>query len=186
MAARNRLPPWHEELRLPNGREVLIRPIRPDDAVPLRAGFSLLQPDEVRQRFLYAMKELSPEMAHRLTHPDTRSEFALVVSEPLPPGEALVGAVARASLSNGTRDAEFAILVSRYVGGMGLGRHLMRRLVRWAKGKKLDSLYGDVLEHNHPMLSLVQSIGFRREHSQTPGLVRVVLDLRASPKAAAA
>ena len=186
MAARNRLPPWHEELRLPNGREVLIRPIRPDDAVPLRAGFSLLQPEEVRQRFLYAMKELSPEMAHRLTHPDTRSEFALVVSEPLPPGEALVGAVARASLSNGTRDAEFAILVSRYVGGMGLGRHLMRRLVRWAKGKKLDSLYGDVLEHNQPMLSLVQSIGFRREHSETPGLVRVVLDLRASPKAAAA
>jgi hypothetical protein len=43
-----------------------------------------------------------------------------------------------------------------------------------------------VLEHNHPMLSLVQSIGFRREHSETPGLVRVVLDLRASPKAAAA
>ena len=62
----------------------------------------------------------------------------------------------------------------------------MRRLVRWAKGKKLDSLYGDVLEHNQPMLALVQSMGFRREHSETPGLVRVVLDLRAGPKAAAA
>ena len=35
MAARNRLPPWHQELRLTNGREVLIRPIRPDDALPL-------------------------------------------------------------------------------------------------------------------------------------------------------
>jgi len=178
MVARNRLPPWHEELRLPNGREVLIRPIRPDDAVPLRAGFALLQPEEIRQRFLYAMKELSPEMARRLTHPDPRSEFALVVSEPLPPGEALVGAVARASVTNGTRDAEFAILVSHYIAGMGLGRHLMRRLVRWAKGKRLDSLYGDVLEHNHSMLSLVQSIGFRREHSDAPGLVRVILDLR--------
>lgn len=178
MSSRNRLPPWHEQLRLSNGREVLIRPIRPDDAVPLRAGFPLLQPDEIRQRFLHALTELSQEMADRLTHPDPRTEFALVVAEPLPPGEALVGAVARASIESGSKNAEFAILVSRYIAGMGLGRHLMRRLVRWGKGKKLDSLYGDVLEHNHPMLLLAQSLGFRREHSDTAGLVRVVLDLR--------
>ena len=82
MAARNRLPPWHEMIRLPNGREVLVRPIRPDDAVPLRAGFPLLQPEEIRQRFLYSVKELSPEMAERLTHPDPRREFAIVAAEP--------------------------------------------------------------------------------------------------------
>ena len=74
---------------------MLIRPIRPDDAVPLRAGFPLLQPDEIRQRFLHAVKELTPEMADKLTRPDPRTEFAIVAAEPLPPGEALVGAVAR-------------------------------------------------------------------------------------------
>lgn len=177
MVARNRLPPWHEEIRLANGRDVLIRPIRPDDAATLRAGFELLKPDEVRQRFLYSMKELSPEAARRLSRPDPRTEFALVVAEPLPPGEALVGGVARAAMITGTRDAEFAILVSHYISGMGLGRHLMRRLVRWARGKKLAKLHGDVLESNHAMLSLVQSLGFRREHGNSPGLVHVVLDL---------
>ena len=177
MSARNRLPPWHEHVRLANGREVLIRPIRADDAEPLRASFVLLQPDEIRQRFLHAIKELSPEMAQRLTQPHPKTEFALVAAEPLPPGEALVGAVARASITPGTREAEFATLVSRYVAGMGLGRHLMRRLVRWAKGKQLDRLYGDVLESNQPMLALVQSLGFHREHSESPGLIRVVLDL---------
>ena len=178
MTARNRLPPWHELLHLSNGREVLIRPIRPDDALPLRAGFPLLQPDEIRQRFLHAVTELTPEMAQRLTHPDPRTEFAIVAAEPLPPGEALVGAVARAAIIDGTRDAEFAILVSRYIAGMGLGRHLMRRLVRWAKGKKLERIHGDVLEHNQPMLALAQSLDFRREGSDAPGLVRVVLDLK--------
>ena len=178
MTARNRLPPWHELLHLSNGREVLIRPIRPDDALPLRAGFPLLQPDEIRQRFLHAVTELTPEMAQRLTHPDPRTEFAIVAAEPLPPGEALVGAVARASIIDGTRDAEFAILVSRYIAGMGLGRHLMRRLVRWAKGKKLERIHGDVLEHNQPMLALAQSLDFRREGSDASGLVRVVLDLK--------
>jgi len=179
MPARNRLPPWHETLRLSNGRELLIRPIRGEDAGPLQAGFALLQPDEIRQRFLYAMKELTPEMAARLTRPDPKLEFALVAAEPLPPGDALVGAVARISINEGTRDAEFAILVSRYIGGMGLGRHLMQRLVRWAKGRKLQRLYGDVLEHNHAMLALAESLGFRRERAEdAPGLTRVVLELK--------
>ena len=177
MAARNRLPPWHERMRLANGREILIRPIRPEDAVPLRASFSLLGPEEVRQRFLFTMKELSPEQADQFTRPDPKREFALVAAEPLPPGEALVGAVARAAVDAGGRDAEFAILVSHYINGMGLGRHLMRRLVRWAKGRKLETLYGDVLEHNQPMLALAQSLGFKRSTGDSPGLVRLVLPL---------
>lgn len=184
MAARNRLPPWHQELRLSNGREVLIRPIRPDDALPLRAGFPLLQPEEIRQRFLYAMKELTPEAAERLCRPDPHREFALVAAEPLPPGEALVGAVARAAIEPGTRSAEFAILVSHYIAEMGLGRQLMQRLVRWARGKRLERMYGDVLEHNSPMLSLAKSLGFRRETGDSAGLVRVVLDLKKTAPAA--
>ena len=42
MAERNRMPPWHERLRLRNGREVQIRPIRPEDAEPLRAGLTII------------------------------------------------------------------------------------------------------------------------------------------------
>ena len=177
MAARNRMPPWHEKILLANGREVLVRPIRPEDAVPLRAAFVLLEPDEVRQRFLHPMKELGVEQAERLTRPDPRREFALVAAEPLPPGEALVGAVARIAIDDNGRDAEFAILVSHYINGMGLGRHLMRRLVRWAKGRKLERIYGDVLESNLPMQALAASLDFRREAGDAPGLVRMVLDL---------
>ncbi len=177
MTARERLPPWHERQQLPNGREVLIRPIRPEDAEPLRAGFALLQPDEVRQRFLYSMPDLSPEMAERFTRINPKTEFALVAAEPLPPGEALIGAVARIAVDADGHAGEFAILVSRYINGMGLGRYLMTRLVKWARSKKLERVYGDVLEHNQPMLALAQSLGFERE-SQQEGLIRVVLHLR--------
>ena len=177
MAARNRMPPWHEKILLANGREVLVRPIRPEDAVPLRAGFVLLEPDEVRQRFLHPMKELGVEQAERLTRPDPRREFALVAAEPLPPGEALVGAVARIAIDDNGRDAEFAILVSHYINGMGLGRHLMRRLVRWAKGRKVLRIYGEVLESNLPMQALAASLGFQREYSGDPGMVRMVLEV---------
>ena len=177
MAARNRMPPWHEHVRLANGRDILIRPIRPEDAGPMQAAFSLLEPDEIRQRFLHPMKELSAQQAERLTRPDPRRDFALVAAEPLPPGEALVGAVARISIDDNGSDAQFAILVSHYVNGMGLGRHLMRRLVRWAKGRKVRRVYGDVLESNLPMQVLATSLGFRQEATGEPGLVRVVLDI---------
>lgn len=184
MAARNRLPPWHELVRVADGRELLIRPIRPDDAVPLRAGFALMEPGALRQRFDPSLKpdddaQLSEHAAERLTRPDPRREFAIVASEPLPAGEALIGAIARVAVVDDTRRGEFAILVGRFIAGMGLGRHLMRRLVRWARGKQLDALYGDVAADNEPMLALAQSLGFRREEAApAPGFVRVVLALK--------
>ncbi|TCZ87785.1 GNAT family N-acetyltransferase [Lysobacter sp. N42] len=162
VTAAKRRPPWHELRRLPNGREVLIRPVHPADADPLRAAFPLLQPEEVQQRFMCSMKEMVPSMARRLTRIDPRSEFALVAAEPLPPGEALVGAVARIALDPGGRRGEFAILVSHYLAHMGLGRHLMTRLVKWSRRRGLDALYGDVLETNGPMLRLADALGFAR------------------------
>src|SRR5690606_36143474 len=168
MAARNRLPPWHEMIRVADGRELLIRPIRPDDAVPLGAGFALLEPEGLRGRF--------PDTA-QLTRPDPRCEFVIIASEPLPAGEALVGALARAAQLEDRAEAEFVIVVGRFIAGMGLGRHLMRRLVRWARGKRLQRLHGDVPEANEPMLALADSLGFRQAASTTTGYVRVVLDL---------
>lgn len=178
MMERQRLPPWHERQRLPNGRELLIRPIRPEDAEPLRAGFPLLQPEEVRQRFAYTMGELTPELAQRFTRVNPRSEFALVAAEPLPPGEALIGAVARVSVDSNERDGEFAILVSSHIANMGVGRYLMTRLVKWSRSRRLQRLYGDVLETNEAMIALAQSLGFARGAGETPGLVRMTLDLR--------
>jgi RimJ/RimL family protein N-acetyltransferase len=170
---------WNERLRLDDGRELLMRPIEPADAEPLRAGFALLTPEEVRLRFLHPLKEMSPEMAHRLTNLDPRRDFALVAAEPLPPGEALIGAVGRASLDADGRRAEFAILVSRFLAGQGLGALLMKQVIRWARLKRLDELYGDVLDENTPMLGLAQFLGFTREPlMDDPGIIRVRLPLR--------
>ncbi len=136
----------------------------------------LLQPDELHGSFLQGQAPTAATL-ERLSKPDPRREFALVASEPLQPGEAVIGAVARVGVLVRHQAGEFAILVGGFLAGKGLGRHLMRRLVRWAKGKKLDRLYGEVAEDNQPMLALAESLGFRREAATAPGYVRVVLDL---------
>ena len=170
---------WREALHLADGRALWLRPIQAQDAEPLRAGFELLDTDEVRLRFLHPMRELPAAMAERLARPHAKREFALVVSEPLPAGEALIGAVVRESIDVDGKAAEFAILVWRFLTRLGLGQLLMRRLIFCAKLKKLHYLYGDVLDENRPMLRLAEQLGFRREHQDNnPGITRVVLDLR--------
>ena len=170
---------WCERLHLDDGRSLLLRPIDRADAEPLRVGFDLLTPEEVRMRFLHPLKELTPEMAHRLTHLDPKREFALVAAEPGSPGEALVGAVARAFIADDGRSAEFAILVWRGLAGQGLGALMLKQVIRWAKLKRLDELYGDVLDENTPMLALAQALGFARETlAHEPGMLRVRLRLR--------
>ena len=184
MVARNRLPPWHEEIRLGNGRDVLIRPIRPDDAPVLRASFELLQPDDVRAHLLEGADAMGVDQSRRLAHPDTRSEFTLVVSEQLPPGEAMILGLARAAMVSGSRDAAFSIVVGRNVTGMGLARHLLRRLARWARGKRLPALHGDIPEDNGPLLELALSMGFGQVEGADPGFVRILLPLAEATPAA--
>lgn len=172
--------PWQEELQLEDGRRLWLRPILPADAEPLRAGFALLTPEEVRMRFLHPLTELTPQMARRLTHIDPRTQFALVLAEPEPPGQALVGGVVRAAIDTGTRRADFAILVSRFLANQGLGTLLMKQMLRWARLKRLNAVYGDVLQNNAQMLNLAQQLGFRRLPADEPGLVRIEKPLQGS------
>ncbi len=36
MSVRNRMPPWHENFKLPNGHVLLLRPVRSEDVEPLQ------------------------------------------------------------------------------------------------------------------------------------------------------
>lgn len=170
---------WRERVYLPDQRELWIRPISAEDAEPIRAGFALLHPDEIRKRYGYAMKEISAEYAYRLCHPVPGRDFVLVATDPMPAGQALVGAVARLVVDDDGRGAEFAILVSHFLAGQGLGRHLLCRLIQWGKRKRLYEIHGDVLADNHPMLELAHELGFVRDNNHEPDdMVHVRLRLR--------
>lgn len=168
---------WRERLVLRDGRELLLRPVHAADAEPIRNGFALLGADEIRMRYQHPVKSLGEDYLYRLTHPRRGRECVLVLAEPLPPGEALIGAVARLSRDPDSDDAEFGILVSHYLAGQGLGRLLMTKLITCARRRRLRSIYGDVLDENAPMLRLAESLGFHREGSDHPGALRVRLDL---------
>lgn len=167
-------------LVLPNRRELLLRPIVAADARALREGFALLSAEEVRNRFLYAKPELSEADALRLAHIDHKREFALVAAEPSPPGEALVGAIVRASLdAKEPGCAEFALLVARPLAGQGLGTLLLRQVLSWARRRRLRCVHGTVLSENQAMLHIAEQLGFSRRHVHgEQGTVRIEIEIR--------
>ena len=170
--------PWCETLTLSNRRRLVLRPIRPGDALTLRRGFAALSPEDVRFRFLHAMTELTEEAALRLASPDPRKEFALVLAEPPPEGDALIGGVARAIVCDDPSRAEFALVLARPLRGYGLGEFLLKKLVGWARRKRLRTLVGYVHHDNAAMLALADKLGFvRAVVPDEPGLVEVRLTL---------
>jgi RimJ/RimL family protein N-acetyltransferase len=167
-----------EVLRLADGRELWLRPVQPADAAPLAGAFELLHEDEVRRRYLHPVKGLAPEYLTALVNSQPANSFAVVAAEPLPPGEALIGALARVSRGTDPDRAEFGILVSHFVDGQGLGRALMRRLIEWCQAHGVRWLWGDVMDDNAPMIRLAQSLGFERAVSpESASLLRVTLAL---------
>lgn len=176
MTARDRLPPWHERHRLANGRELLIRPIRPEDAEPLRAGFALLEPAVLRDR-MAAATDLSGAGAEGLTRPHPRTEFALVATELEEPGTAVIAALAHVQADPAGQDGAFTILVSRFVAGLGMRRYLLTRVAKWARSRGIARLTGE-LPRSPDVLELAASLGFRvLDEGNDPALARIMLEL---------
>ena len=70
-----------ETVTLPDGQELLLRPIRPEDEPAFQDLFQRLSPEEIRFRFLHTMKTLSHDLAARLTQIDYDRQMALVLAE---------------------------------------------------------------------------------------------------------
>ncbi len=149
-----------ESLNLPDGRELLLRPILPEDEPPLRAMVRRVPAEDLRLRFFQPIRELSHDMAARLTQIDYAREMALVITDPGIPGEAAIWGVVRMTADPDLETAEYAIIVDRKMTGLGLGPMLMRRIIDYAQDVGIKELFGEVLRENRSMLKLNRALGF--------------------------
>ena len=137
------------------GQDIVVRPIRPEDAEAHGAFFRRLSPQDVRYRFFSALRELSAEQIVRLTQVDYAREMAFVAVR-----DGQTVGVARIVRDTGSDEGEFAIAVQPDTKGSGIGRHLMERLVAWSRAQGMREMVGLVLADNAPMLAFVRKLGF--------------------------
>ncbi|MDH3910783.1 MAG: bifunctional acetate--CoA ligase family protein/GNAT family N-acetyltransferase, partial [Rhodospirillales bacterium] len=170
--------PYPKELEsletLLDGQEVVIRPIRPEDAPALRSAFKKLTPRDVRFRFFAPMSDLSPAMAARLTQIDYDREMALIAHGPQPGGEEDGWGVVRIAADADNIRAEFAVVVRSDIQGRGIGRLLMDRILAYAQSRGTGEVWGNVLAENDAMLTLARELGFKvAQLPDEPGVARI-------------
>ena len=104
--------------------------------------------------------------------------MALVLAERGPPGRVGLHGVVRLVADPDNACAEFAIIIARTVRDQGVGRHLMERIIDYARSRGVQRIEGDVLEHNSAMIGLARRLGFTvARMADNPGVVRVRLEL---------
>ena len=116
-----------------------------------------MSPEDQRLRFFAPMKQLSHELAARLSQIDYDREVAIVAE---PPERGLLWGVARFSADPDFERAEYAVAVRSDLKGRGLGYLLMTRLLEVAKARGLGEIYGNVLRENETMLKMCRELGF--------------------------
>ena len=165
-AARFAIRPYPVELETEvehRGEKLRLRPIRPDDEPMLRAFTRRMTPEDVRMRFFGPLREMSHELAARLTQIDYDREMAFLLLEG---GKDLVG-VGRLVADPDFQQAEFALTVASDRQGRGYGELLLRHVLIYGKTRGIKRVVGHVLRENSKMLDLAKHLGFRRESGRS-------------------
>lgn len=167
--------PGHLQSRmlLSGGLEIIIRPIRPEDARIEQTFVRNLSPQSKYFRFMQSLQELTPTMLVRFTQIDYDREMALIAVR-MQQGEEQELGVARYVTNPDGDSCEFAIVVSDEWRNKGIGSTLMTELMKVAKAKGLDEMDGEVLADNHEMLALVKKLGFSVLLSEEDGTIYTV------------
>jgi acyl-CoA hydrolase/GNAT superfamily N-acetyltransferase len=143
------------DVRLRDGREVVLRPTRTSDTGAMHELFYRLSEEDVETRFLQKLTSLTDSVAQYLCSVDYDQEmaFAAVVG---PPAHERIVAASCYYLSPASGLAEVAYMVDPDWQGAGLGTILHSGLVQYARQHGARGLTADMLLGNSRMMRVFE------------------------------
>ena len=147
-----------DRVTLPDGAEIIVRPIRPEDAPLLLEGFEKHFSDRSRyQRFLGAKRRMSPREIAYFTDVDHDVHEAVGA---LDSRSGLGIGIARyVRDAPGSPSAEAAVAVADEWQGRGVGAALLEVLRECARKAGVREFTASLLTTNRAMLSLFERLG---------------------------
>ena len=174
-----------EERVMVMGREVLLRPIRPEDE-PQHAQFlRRVDAEDMQLRFFHAVRVLTHDQLARFTQIDYDREMAFIACVDEGKTTAETWGVVRAITDPDNASAEFAILVRSDRKGQGLGSLLMKKIIHYCAARGTGVLNGAVLHGNERMLAMARELGFSLNYGNDLGLVQLTMPLSGVQRRAA-
>jgi acetyltransferase len=142
------------------GENIILRPIRPEDEAQHRQFLEQLTPEDIRMRIFFTKRELPRSELARLTQIDYAREMAFIAEREGENNARQTLAAVRVVSDPEGHSAEFALVVRSDLKRYGLGKIMLNKAIRYAKGKDLKQLVGTVLRENNSMKALVLGAGF--------------------------
>jgi GNAT superfamily N-acetyltransferase len=159
------------------GRQVTVRPARPDDAGMLQSYIRGLSLESKYNRFFGPLSELPTAELDRLTRTDYPDQVTLIVEMSAEAIPSMIGE-ARYAVLLGPVVCEFAISVAEAWRRKGLGSLVLGDLQCRVRALGVRTLVGDVLRSNETMLAFARKVGFGiAARSGDPRAVRIVKDI---------
>jgi acetyltransferase len=149
-----------ETVTLKSGRDVLIRPIRPDDGSRLRTGYRALSAQSQYQRFLALKPRLTDAEVRYLVEVDGTNHQALVATTTTSP-EWIVAVARFVRAADDPEAADFAVVVGDPYQGEGLGTELLERLADAAVARGIRRFRASALAENVAAHKLVRRLAGR-------------------------
>jgi acyl-CoA synthetase (NDP forming)/GNAT superfamily N-acetyltransferase len=162
-------------MQLPDGTEVLLRPMRPEDESMGREMLTALSEETLRTRF-FGVPRIDHDLLVRFCNVDYDREIAIQAQIEQAGKQMIIGGF-RLVAEPDPEMAQFAMLVRDDYQKMGIGRQLMKVMIDIAGEKGLREIFGVVLSDNKKMLALCRSMGFTTKR-EPEGITRVSLTLR--------
>jgi len=160
---------------LRDGREAVIRALRPDDREGLLSAVRHISDQALYRRFFGIKREFSASEIDFFLNIDFRNHVALVAVMRDGETSLIVGGGRYIVSSPGVAELAFAVVDSYQ--GLGLGSALIRHLIALARDAGLTEFEADVLADNSAMLAVFRKSGLRMETNTYAGVVHARLFL---------
>lgn len=165
-----------ERVRLPDGAEVLIRPVEPQDAPALEIGLEHLSAMSRYRRFRTQVDHFSASELQELTHVDHRTREALGALDP-GSGEG-IGIARYVRDPRNPKQAEVTYVVADAWQGRGVGSALLERLAARALAVGIKRVTATTLVGNESARRLLARVADPISEHRDGGIIEITARLR--------
>ncbi|MEI6896557.1 MAG: bifunctional acetate--CoA ligase family protein/GNAT family N-acetyltransferase [Psychromonas sp.] len=167
-----------EYVMLKNNQRVLLRPITAEDEGRHQRFDAALSEEDRYKRYFSQRGKMSHEEMALLTQIDYEREMAFIAIKIDRNNQQETLAVVRASIDPDNIEAEFAMIVRSDLQGLGLGKILLDKLIRYQKTKGTTYLTGMTMISNTGMAMLAKKLGFKVQRDIEEGVINMSLRLK--------
>ncbi len=161
-------------VRLLDGRDAVLRPIRPSDRDAFLAFHAALSEESRYFRYFTARRKLPEHEIRHFTEVDQHDHAGIVASV----DGALVGHALYDRLAADPTEAEVALEVADGFQGHGVGTAMLAELAGVAARAGVRRFVAHVLPTNQRMLEVFRHLGFEEHARYEDGVVRVQVELK--------